>query len=258
MAWISVHQDVDGTKLRRLYKAIGCSKFEALGILNFLWFWGLKNADETGMAQDADLDVLGCYLVGSSENPSFDAGLVTDALVETGWIDMDEHGFRIHDWDVWQEQWYKLQRTRKYDAERKRKAYQQEKTGKAPAPVVQPEKQPEAPAKPDTPTDTPADTPPEKPRKPKKPAEKKVKYADFVRMTEAEHEKLVVGYGAKFTAACIAKLDSYKGQNNKRYASDYRAILNWVVNAVKEKNPGLMEMSMASVSTGKSSNPFED
>ena len=37
MAWVSVHQDVDGAKLRRLYKTIGCSKFEALGILNFLW-----------------------------------------------------------------------------------------------------------------------------------------------------------------------------------------------------------------------------
>ena len=51
MPWISVHQEVDGTKLRRLYRAIGCSKFEALGILNFLWFWGMKNADETGLIQ---------------------------------------------------------------------------------------------------------------------------------------------------------------------------------------------------------------
>ena len=52
MPWISVHQEVDGTKLRRLYRAIGCSKFEALGILNFLWFWGMKNADETGLVGD--------------------------------------------------------------------------------------------------------------------------------------------------------------------------------------------------------------
>lgn len=49
MPWISVHQEVDGTKLRRLYRAIGCSKFEALGILNFLWFWGMKNADEVAL-----------------------------------------------------------------------------------------------------------------------------------------------------------------------------------------------------------------
>ena len=64
MPWISVHQEVDGTKLRRLYRAIGCSKFEALGILNFLWFWGMKNADETGLVKDADLEVLSRYLYG--------------------------------------------------------------------------------------------------------------------------------------------------------------------------------------------------
>ena len=68
MPWISVHQEVDGTKLRRLYRAIGCSKFEALGILNFLWFWGMKNADETGLVKDADLEVLSRYLYGCGED----------------------------------------------------------------------------------------------------------------------------------------------------------------------------------------------
>ena len=45
MAWISVHESVDGPKLRNLYKKLKCSKFEAIGILNFLWFWGLNNAE---------------------------------------------------------------------------------------------------------------------------------------------------------------------------------------------------------------------
>lgn len=72
MPWISVHQEVDGTKLRRLYRAIGCSKFEALGILNFLWFWGMKNADETGLVKDADLEVLSRYLYGCGEDCRLD------------------------------------------------------------------------------------------------------------------------------------------------------------------------------------------
>ena len=76
MAWVSVHQDVDGAKLRRLYKTIGCSKFEALGILNFLWFWGMKNADENGLAVDADLDVLSRYLYGCGEGSDLDMGKV--------------------------------------------------------------------------------------------------------------------------------------------------------------------------------------
>ena len=70
MAWVSVHQEVDGAKLRRLYKTIGCSKFEALGILNFLWFWGMKNADENGLVADADLDVLSRYLYGCGKAPT--------------------------------------------------------------------------------------------------------------------------------------------------------------------------------------------
>lgn len=108
MAWVSVHQEVDGSKLRRLYKTIGCSKFEALGILNFLWFWGMKNADETGLVSDADLEVLSRYLYGCGEGSKLDMGKVVQALADVGWIDMAVSGFYIHDWDQWQEQWYKL------------------------------------------------------------------------------------------------------------------------------------------------------
>lgn len=93
MAWVSVHQDVDGAKLRRLYKTIGCSKFEALGILNFLWFWGMKNADENGLAVDADLDVLSRYLYGCGEGSDLDMGKVVQALVDVG---VDRYGRRRH------------------------------------------------------------------------------------------------------------------------------------------------------------------
>lgn len=67
--------------------------------------------------------------------------------------------------------------------------------------------------------------------------EKNIKntYAEFVTMTNAEYEKLVSTYGEEFTKQCIAVLDNYKGQNNKKYACDYRAILNWVVDKVKNQ-----------------------
>ena len=54
MAWISVYQEVDGPKLRKLSKMLSTCKAEALGILNFLWFWGMVNADETGKVLEAD------------------------------------------------------------------------------------------------------------------------------------------------------------------------------------------------------------
>ena len=61
-------------------------------------------------------------------------GKVVQALVDTGWIDVVADGFYIHDWDTWQEQWYKLQKNRRLDAERKRKARQIEREAAKPTP----------------------------------------------------------------------------------------------------------------------------
>ena len=45
MAWISVHEQVVGGKLRTLAKELNCSQNEALGMLVTLWLWGINNAD---------------------------------------------------------------------------------------------------------------------------------------------------------------------------------------------------------------------
>lgn len=116
MAWISVHEDVIGPKLRKLSKAIKTSPAEALGILNVLWFWGLKNADETGMILCADRNDIE-YAISSITR--VDRTVVVDALFSTGWLDKQKNTIYIHDWDTWQEQWYKAVRRRKYDTARK-------------------------------------------------------------------------------------------------------------------------------------------
>ena len=54
MAWISVDQKLIGGKLRSLYKSIGCSQNEAMGILVFLWLWGIDNAGMDGLIVSAD------------------------------------------------------------------------------------------------------------------------------------------------------------------------------------------------------------
>jgi len=54
-------------------------------------------------------------------------------------------------------------------------------------------------------------------------------------MTNAEYEKLVSTYGQDFADQCITELDNYKGSKGKTYKSDYRAILSWVVDKIKEK-----------------------
>lgn len=66
--------------------------------------------------------------------------------------------------------------------------------------------------------------------------EEKIHFAEFVTMTNAEYEKLVSTHGKDFADQCITILDNYKGSSGKNYKSDYRAILNWVIDKAKEKN----------------------
>lgn len=61
----------------------------------------------------------------------------------------------------------------------------------------------------------------------------KKEYAPLVSMTEEEHRRLIDDFGEKGTTACIEKLSAYKGANGKRYKSDYLAIRNWVIEALK-------------------------
>ena len=65
--------------------------------------------------------------------------------------------------------------------------------------------------------------------------DKKKKYAEFVTLTEDEYKKLADEHGEALVKKMIETLDNYKGANGKKYKSDYRAILNWVVErATKE------------------------
>jgi hypothetical protein len=65
-----------------------------------------------------------------------------------------------------------------------------------------------------------------------------IQYAEYVKMKESERKKLVEEYGEDLTKKMIQVLDNYKGANGKKYKSDYRAILNWVVDRVKGEKHG--------------------
>lgn len=118
MAWISVHEQVIGGKLRSLAKEIGCSQNEALGLLVRLWLWGINNADKEGRIIGAVKDdVAEVLTIGIDGRYSPD--IVVDALVSTRWIDIDGDLY-IHDWEEWQEQWYRAIEVRERDAARKR------------------------------------------------------------------------------------------------------------------------------------------
>lgn len=64
---------------------------------------------------------------------------------------------------------------------------------------------------------------------------KKYKYAEFVTLTRDEYANLCAEYSEDAAKRMIEILDNYKGSKGKRYKSDYRAILNWVVNRYNEE-----------------------
>ena len=83
-----------------------------------------------------------------------------------------------------------------------------------------------------------------------KPKPEKTKYADFVSLTNDEYSSLVAKLGEEGTRRCIEILDNYKGATGKKYKSDYRAILNWVVERYEE------EQRKKQHGKPKTSNPF--
>lgn len=65
----------------------------------------------------------------------------------------------------------------------------------------------------------------------------KKRYAENVLMSEPEYKQLVDKFGKFYTEKAILILDNYKGSNGKKYKSDYRAILSWVMDEVKKRHP---------------------
>lgn len=77
-----------------------------------------------------------------------------------------------------------------------------------------------------------------KPKRKAKAKPEKTAYAEFVSMTPAEYDKLVVLTGGEQGAQwCIERLDNYKGSTGKTYRDDFRAIKAWVIGEFeKHKN----------------------
>ena len=75
------------------------------------------------------------------------------------------------------------------------------------------------------------DVPPPLTEKQKQQIEKKRKYhyAEYVTLTRDEYTKLCAEHSEDGAKRMIEMLDNYKGSTGRRYKSDYRTILNWVV-----------------------------
>lgn len=127
MAWISVDQKLIGGKLRSLYKAIGCSQNEAIGILVSLWLWGIDNAEMDGLMVSADReDIKGAFQGGLSKE--LDGDTVVECLIETGWIDEVDGQLYLHDWEDWRSYYNRYVREKEGQAARMRR-YREKRSG---------------------------------------------------------------------------------------------------------------------------------
>jgi len=63
----------------------------------------------------------------------------------------------------------------------------------------------------------------------------KKSYADDVTLTSKEFDKLRGEYGEEGAKRMIKILSNYKGSKGKKYKSDYKAILSWVVDKYQEE-----------------------
>lgn len=117
MAWCSVYDEVrDHPKTRALAKLLNCNRQEAIGTLVCLWLWGLNNADRNGRLLNASKEDIADGIMSRGRS----ADSLVDSLVNSGWLDEIGDVFILHDWDAWQEQWYKALDRRDADTARKR------------------------------------------------------------------------------------------------------------------------------------------
>lgn len=126
MAWISVDQKILGGKLRKLYKAIGCSQNEAIGILIGLWLWGIDNADADGLIVSANKEDIADVLRPGLA-PGLNADVIVDSLIDNGWIDVEEDQLYLHDWYEWRAYYNRYVEGKKSQAERTRKCRERKK-----------------------------------------------------------------------------------------------------------------------------------
>src|SRR5262245_39657575 len=94
MSWIESHQSLSRhRKTIKAAKVLGCDRHKLIGHLHELWWWGLDNADRQGNLPG----ISGGELAEAAGWYDRKKDLTT-ALVEAGFVEVIEGGFRLHDW----------------------------------------------------------------------------------------------------------------------------------------------------------------
>lgn len=94
MAWIESHQDLGHhPKLKKLCRVLNISQPQAVGHLQYFWWWSVDYCEDGDLSRFDALDIaIGAMWEGDPQE-------FLNALVLCGWIDSDHERRTIHDWD---------------------------------------------------------------------------------------------------------------------------------------------------------------
>ncbi|MEG2621446.1 MAG: hypothetical protein RSC06_00975 [Clostridia bacterium] len=245
-------------RLRAMAKKIGCSVSEALGIVSEIWMYAGRNADEQGCI-DIDMDGL-WYAVAANVSEAVERESLVTALQECEIVEMIDDCVCVIGWEKTQKPIYegeravqKAERRRLLDRDRKRRYKKQKSLIPELKSETEEVKTEDCVLHPEVKTEE-SEAAEKHEKKSKKDKPPKTEYAEFVHMYPEQYEKLIHQYGQKVTTELIRLLDNYKGSKGKTYKDDYRAILTWVVDAVREKNPSIF--AAATPQQWHNDNPF--
>ena len=219
MAWIESHQSL-GThkKLIRLCSLLKIDRFQAVGLLHYLWWWSLDNVP------DGDLKGLSGTEIALAIGYQGDGDQLVNALIESKWIDSEDEyqnggalKAHLHDWDDYAG---KLIDRRNANREKMRQYRNQHET------VTKPLRSPLTVPNPTVPN----------PTVPKE--NKQKKYGEFqnVLLSDEEHGKLLIRFGELETQERIERLSAGISSKGYKYKSHYATILNWARNDNGKRN----------------------
>lgn len=133
MAWIESHQALgQHPKTRKLARKLGCSVPAAVGHLQFLWWWALDYAPDGDVTRFEEDDIADAVLWEGAGSQ------LMAALIDAGFIDLEEDVKRIHDWGEYAGRLLdkRAANTRRKQESRARHAPVTRDTPETPAPVT--------------------------------------------------------------------------------------------------------------------------
>ncbi len=229
MSWIESHQSLERhPKLLKFSALMGWSKNESIGILHRLWWWAIDYAEDGVLSKYQPAEIALALDV-------IDGDKFVSTLVECSFLDRKKDILCIHDWWDFAGKFLTI-----------RYKHKPEKYKKIMNFYIKIKNTPKGCSK-NTPNNTKQtiQTVPTIPNQDnhsnltnKDGTDEMIKYADFVSLTSSEYQKLVEEHGEALAKRMVETLSNYKGAHGKRYKSDYRAILSWVVDKVKGASNG--------------------